>query len=182
MKANLASFNNQTYNPGSKLKRALWYFVNLLFFNNGWFPFYGLKTFLLKSFGANIGDNVLIKPFVNIKYPWLLSIGNNVWIGEQVWIDNLAKVTIGNNVCISQGALLLCGNHNFKKESFDLMVKEIILADGVWVCAKAIICQGVICNTHSILGVGSVLVTNTEAYGIYKGNPAIKNGERALIP
>jgi putative colanic acid biosynthesis acetyltransferase WcaF len=37
-----------------------------------------------------------------------------------VWIDNLDDVSIADNVCISQGALLLSGNHNYKKQIFDL--------------------------------------------------------------
>jgi putative colanic acid biosynthesis acetyltransferase WcaF len=181
LKVNLASFNNNWYKQKSGFKGLLWYIVSILFFKNALFPFYGFKVFLLELFGASIGENVLIKPNVNIKYPWLLSIGNNVWIGEQVWIDNLAKVTIGNDVCISQGALLLCGNHNYKKISFDLMVGEIILEDGVWICAKAIVTQNVLCKNHSIVSTGSVLTSNTDDYGIYSGNPAVKIKNRTIL-
>lgn len=180
MKVDLASFNNNWYNPASGVKKVLWYFINLLFFTNGFFPIYSLKVALLKLFGATVGKNVLIKPCVNIKYPWLLSIGDNVWIGEQVWIDNLAKVCIGNNVCISQGALLLCGNHNFKKSTFDLIVGDITLEDGVWVCAKAIITQNVVCKSHSVIGINTVLSFSTDPFAIYAGNPASKIGERNI--
>ena len=156
MKVDLATFNNNWYKPGTAVKRILWYYVNLVFLQSGWFPFYGFKVFLLRLFGANIGNGVLIKPFVNIKYPWFLTIGNHVWIGENVWIDNLAQVTIGNNVCISQGALLLTGSHDYKSSSFDLIVKANALEDGVWICAKAVICAGVTCYTHSIVTAGSI--------------------------
>lgn len=104
------------------IKGFIWYFVNVLFFINPMNPISGLKVFLLRLFGAKIGKGVVIKPGVNIKYPWLLTIGNNVWIGEKVWIDNLDNVTIANDVCISQDAILLCGNHNYKKSTFDLIV------------------------------------------------------------
>ena len=57
---------------------------------------------------------------MNIKYPWFLAIGDHTWIGEKVWIDNLAEVAIGANCCVSQGAMLLCGNHNYKKSTFEL--------------------------------------------------------------
>jgi len=126
-----------------------------------------------------VGQGVLIKPSVNIKYPWLLEIGNNVWIGEGVWIDNLAKVTIGDNVCISQGAMLLCGNHDYKKSTFDLIIGEILLEEGVWIGAKTVVCPGVTCKPHSILTVGSVASKDLEPYSIYKGNPAVfvKNRE-----
>lgn len=120
-----------------------------------------VKSFL-RLFGAQIGSGVIIKQFVNIKYPWRLKIGNNVWIGEYVWIDNLGEVTIENNVCVSQGVMLLCGNHNYKKQSFDLMVGDIILKDGSWVGAKSIICPGVTVESDSVISVGSVVSSSTE--------------------
>ena len=120
----------------------------------------------------------MIKPKVNIKYPWKLSIGKNTWIGESVWIDNLDHVNIGANVCISQGAMLLTGNHDFRKDTFDLIVKPIVLEDGVWIGAKSIVCPGVICFSHSILAVGSVSSKNLAAYTVYRGNPAVAIAKR----
>ena len=117
----LQSFNNEWYKPGNPVKRLLWYFINLIFFNRYWFPFSSIKVVILKLFGAKVGRHVVIKPKVNIKYPWNVSLGNYVWIGEEVWLDSLGKITIGNNVCISQGVYLLTGNHNYKINSFDLL-------------------------------------------------------------
>jgi len=174
----LSKFNNTWFKPGSKLKLITWFLVNALIFNNPLFPYSGIKVIILRLFGATVGKKVLIKPSVNIKYPWLLEIGNHVWIGENVWIDNLALVTIGNNVCISQGAMLLCGNHDYKKSTFDLMVGSIIIKDGVWIAAKTVVCPCVVCGTHSILTVGSVANKSLDPYGIYKGNPAVKVKDR----
>ena len=174
MTVDLSTYNNNWYKPGGAVKRILWYYTNLVFFKSGWFPFYGFKVFLLKLFGAKIGQGVLIKPFVNIKYPWFLTIGNNVWIGEDVWIDNLAQVTIGDNVCISQGALLLTGSHDYQRSTFDLIIKAIIIENAVWICAKAVVCAGVTCHTQSIVTAGSVVTKNCEANIVYKGNPALK--------
>jgi putative colanic acid biosynthesis acetyltransferase WcaF len=131
-------------------------------------------------FGCSLGKGVVIKPNVNIKYPWKLSLGSNIWIGERVWIDNLDNVTIGNNVCISQGAMLICGSHNYKKQSFDLITKEIILNEGVWVGAKSIILPGVVAESHAILSAGSVISKNLESFTVYKGNPAEKVGSRTI--
>ena len=157
MKVELATYNNNGFKPGGAIKRIIWYYVNLIFFTSGLFPFYALKVFLLKLFGAKIGTGVIIKPSINIKYPWFLAIGNHVWIGEKVWIDNLAQVTIEDNVCISQGAMLLTGSHDYKSASFNLVVKEIKLENGVWICAKAIVCAGVTCYAQSIITAGSVV-------------------------
>ena len=179
-KTDLSKFNNSRFNPGGNIiVRILWYCTNRVFFIS-YFPFSSVKIFLLKLFGAQVGTNVNIKPAVNIKYPWNLSIGNNVWIGENVWIDNLTKISIGDSACISQGAMLLTGNHNYKKSSFDLIAEEIHLEEGVWIGAKAVVCPGVKCKSHSVLSVGSVAVSELEAYGIYQGNPAVKIRERVI--
>jgi len=180
LQTDLSKFNNSWYKPASKLKQFAWYFCNVLFFVNPLNPLSGLKVLLLRLFGAKVGKGVVIKPSVNIKYPWLLSIGNYTWLGENVWIDNLAEVEIGNNCCISQGALILCGNHNYKKTTFDLVVGKINIEDGVWIGAKSVVCGGVVCETHSILSVNSVANHRLEAYTIYQGNPAVKVRMRSI--
>ncbi len=181
-KVDLSKFDNSFFKVGANfLKNSTWYFLNAIIFKSSFFPFYKLKIFLLKIFGSKIGNNVLIKPCVNIKYPWKLEIKNNVWIGENVWIDNLDFIKIGNNVCISQGAILLCGNHNFKKESFDLITGKIIIEDGVWIGAKSFVCPNVICFSHSVLSVNSVANKNLKAYTIYQGNPVKEVRERKIL-
>ena len=176
----LSLYNNSWYKPGHALKRIIWYIINCCCFRNPLMPFSGVKVFLLRLFGAKIGNGVVIKPSVNIKYPWFLKVGNNTWIGEQVWIDNLAMVTIGNNACLSQGALLLTGNHDYKKTTFDLITGEITIEDGVWIGAKAIVCPGVICKSHAVLSVSSVASSNLEPYTVYSGNPATAIRKRII--
>lgn len=122
----------------------------------------------------------MIKPKVNIKYPWFLRVGDHCWIGENVWLDNLAMITIGDNVCISQGAMLLTGNHDYTKSSFDLKTDKIVIENGAWIGAQSIVCPGVICRSHSVLAVGSIATQNLEAYRIYQGNPAGKVKERKI--
>lgn len=179
LKTDLQKFNNSWYRPGSAIKRVCWYFVQVTFFHSS-FPFNGFKIQMLRLFGANVGRGVVVKPHVRIKYPWKLVIGNHVWIGEDVWIDNLANVVIGDNCCLSQGALLLCGNHDYSKTTFDLIIGEIHLEECVWIGAKSIVCPGVTCRSHAVLAVGSVTTKDLEAYSIYQGNPASKVRDRII--
>lgn len=180
-KTQLSTFKNPEYKPGgTAISRILWYFCNILFFQSYLFPHYGFKRFLLRLFGAKVGKGVCIKPGVNIKYPWYLKIGNHVWIGEKVWIDNLTQVTISDNCCLSQGAMLICGSHDYKKVGFDLLVGSIVLEEGVWIATQAVVTGGVTCGSHSILTALSVTSTSLEPYHIYKGNPAVKIKERDI--
>jgi putative colanic acid biosynthesis acetyltransferase WcaF len=180
LKTDLSGYKNDWYQPGAgAIKRAAWFAVNACFFAS-YFPFNSIKVVLLRLFGATVGKGLIIKPTVNIKYPWKLYIGNHVWIGEQVWIDNLEYVSLGDNCCLSQGALLLCGNHDYKKPSFDLITGSITLEEGVWIGAKAIVCAGLTCHSHAMLAAGSVANKDLSPYGIYQGNPAQKIRERVL--
>lgn len=181
-KTDLSAYKNDAFKaklPNIVL-RVCWMFVNATVFRSAFFTSYPFKRTLLRWFGAKIGRGVVIKPSITIKYPWNLSVGDHSWIGEQAWIDNLGKVTIGANVCISQGAMLLTGNHDFSDKYFSLMVEEIIIEDGCWIGAKALVCPGVICREHSVLSVMSVASKNLEPYTIYRGNPAEPIKERII--
>lgn len=176
----LSKYDNSKFQPGNFFKKSLWYLVNLFFFNTS-IPFpSGFKVFLLGLFGARVGSSVVIKPRVNIKYPWFLEIGDNIWIGENVWIDNLTTVTIDNNVVLSQDAYLLTGSHDYTHQNFGLILGGINLEEGVWIAAKATVCPGVTCKSHSVLSVNSVATHDLEPYTIYQGNPAIKKRKRVI--
>jgi putative colanic acid biosynthesis acetyltransferase WcaF len=177
---NLKNYNNDWFVSGSKIKIILWTLTSALLFRTPLPVPSAVKVAILKFFGAQIGDGVVVKPNVNIKYPWKLNIGEFTWIGEGVWIDNLDVVNIGDNCCLSQGCYLLTGNHNFTSTSFDLMISEINIENEAWVGAKSIVCPGVTLQRASILTVGSIATKNLDELGIYQGNPAIKIKKRVI--
>lgn len=177
---NLQSFNNSWYKPGGSLiGRLLWFVLNSLILKS-MLPGSFWRRALLRLFGAKIGKMVILKPRISVKYPWNLSIGDHSWLGEKVWIDNLGKVSIGSHCCISQGAILICGNHNYKKSSFDLMVKPIIIMNGAWVGAASAIAPGTEMGKNCVLSIGSTAVGLLEPNAIYQGNPAVKIKDRVI--
>ena len=169
----LSLFRNSWYSPGqSRLIAALWFFVGLPLLRLQLQPLSSLRSILLRLFGARIGGGVVIKPGIRVKYPWHLSIAANSWIGEDVWIDNLTSVTIGANVCVSQGAYLCTGNHDWSDPAFGLEVKPIKIEDGSWIGARALICPGVHVGRCAVAAAGSVVTRNIPAFEIHAGNPA----------
>lgn len=177
----LKSFKKGNFNKGAgKMKISIWYFVNALFVRASWNPFSRPKLYLLRLFGAKIGVGVILKNNVLIKSPWFLTIGDDCWIGENVWIDNIERVTIGSNVCISQGALLLTGNHDYKNSSMPYRNAPIVIEDGAWIGAKTTICAGVSVHRNAILTVGSMTSKDLEENGIYQGVPAVKIRTRLI--
>ena len=180
-RVNLQAFTAGDFDKvAGKLKITVWYFVNALLVRASWNPFMGIKVALLRAFGAKIGKGLIIKNNVIIKFPWKLIIGDNVWLGENSWIDNLDYVTIGSNVCISQGALLLTGNHDYSVSSMPYLNAPIVIEEGVLVGAEVVVCPGVTMHVNSIATVGSVITKSTEIDGIYQGNPAVLVRKRRI--
>ena len=178
-KIKLSEFSSQVglNREASKAKQVLWYMIKIFLFLSP-FPFpYSLKSFMLKLFGAKIGKGLVIKPRVNIHFPWKLEIGDNVWIGEEVFLLNFEKLTIGNNVCISQRAFLCGGNHDYKIPSMPYKNGPITLNDGCWVGAGSFIGPNVEVGVDSVIIAHSVISKSIPDNCIYGGNPAsyIKN-------
>lgn len=180
-KVNLKGFDGSDFDKGgSNLKIMLWYIVNALIVRASWNPLMGIKIWLLRRFGAKIGKGLVIKNNVIVKSPWYLNIGDNCWLGEGCWIDNLDRITIGNDVCISQGALLLTGNHDYSIPTMPYRNAPIVIQDGAWIGAKAVVCPGVTVHEGAILTVGSVATKDIEAWKVYQGNPASPIRERKM--
>jgi putative colanic acid biosynthesis acetyltransferase WcaF len=152
----LAEFDNGDFDRGaSRLKEALWLAVSGLAVAS-WLPGSGWRVRLLRAFGATIGEGAVIKPGVRVKFPWRLTLGRNVWIGESVWIDNLAEVRIGDDCCISQGAYLCTGSHDWSDPRFALVTRPILLEGECWVGARASLAPGTVMERGAVLTMGAV--------------------------
>jgi putative colanic acid biosynthesis acetyltransferase WcaF len=180
-RVDLSRYEDDGLDPGRPfVVRALWLVVEALVLLNPVVTSYALKRALLRLFGARVGDGVLIKPGVHVKYPWRLEIGDHAWIGERVWIDNFVLVRIGASACVSQGAYLCTGNHDWSDPAMRRFVAPVVVGDGAWVGAFARIAPGVSVGDEAVVGLGAVLVEDAEAHGIYAGNPAVWTREREL--
>jgi putative colanic acid biosynthesis acetyltransferase WcaF len=169
----LRKFSSAGFDRGAPLwKEALWVFMRGLFFLAP-FPFpSGVKVTVLRLFGAKIGEGVVIRSLVNISFPWRLEVGDDVWIGDGVWILSLAKVIIGSDVCISQRAYLCTGSHDYRKETFDLVTRPIRVHNESWVAADAFVGPGVEIGPNSVVSAASVVMQRVEPFKIVSGNPA----------
>lgn len=174
MPTDLSTFSSADFDRGaSPVREAAWLLVSWLLFRLCPVSLSAFKCAALRAFGARIGRNVTIKPQVKITFPWKLSVGDHVWLGEECWLLNLDRIEIGNNVCISQRAFLCTGSHDYKSSSFDLITKPITVEDGAWLGAGCWVGPGVRVGTESILAASSATTKNLDPHGIYRGNPAI---------
>lgn len=176
----LDTYDNRSFARGrAKWIEALWLITQALFVSSS-LPGSAHRRWILRLFGARIGRAVEIKPHVCIKFPWRLIVGDHTWIGEGVWIDNLADVEIGAYCCISQGAYLCTGSHDWTKPAFNLIVRAIHVGDRCWIAARTNIGPGVNTGEGSVLCLGSTATENLEPWTIYAGVPAVRIESRQL--
>lgn len=128
----LGGFDGSDFSKGASMPKIVaWRFVNALLVRPAWMPFMSVKLFLLRLFWATIGKRCVVNNNVVVKSPWNLVVGDNCWIGEDVWIDNLDKVVIEGDVCLSQGAMLLTGNNDYSVRTMPYRNAPIRLCRGV---------------------------------------------------
>ena len=169
----LADYQATGFDRGiSRSTELLWWVVRSLFFAP-WFPIPSkIKVSALRAFGAKVGEGVVIRSRVNVTFPWRLEIGDHVWIGDEVTILSLDRVRIGSHSCISQRAFLCTGSHDFSKESFDLITREIEIRESCWVGAQAFVGPGVVMRKASRCLAGAVVVKEVMEGQVVGGVPA----------
>ena len=172
MTVRLDTFDNRWFARGrSAWIEAVWLAVQAALVSSR-LPGSAHRRWLLRLFGARIGTGVTIKPGVRVKFPWKLVVGDHTWLGEEVWIDNLERVEIGANCCLSQGAYLCTGSHDWNVSGFDLITRPIEIGDCAWIAAKSMVAPGVTIGEGAVLAMGSAATQDLEAWTIYQGVPA----------
>lgn len=61
-------------------------------------------------FGAKVGKRVLIRSGVRVTYPWNLTMGDYVWVGDNVTLYSVAEISMGIAFRHFAGGLSLRGN------------------------------------------------------------------------
>lgn len=148
-----------------------WWIIQSLFFHTSPQFMYGWRRCLLRVFGAKIGKGVLIRPSVNVTYPWKLSIGDWSWIGDGVTLYTLGEIIIGDNAVVSQQSYICTGSHDYTQIAFDLYAVPIHLESEVWVSTGVFVGPGVTIGYGSIIGTGSVVLKDVPAGMICAGQP-----------
>jgi len=169
---------NDLFNAAEGLDRgrpflieAIWYAVKCALFLNPLPIPSAIKCFVLRCFGARVGNGVVIKPRVNIHFPWKLTLGNHVWIGEEVFILNFEPVVIADQCCVSQRAFLCTGNHDYRKPAMPYRNQPITIESGAWIGAQVFVSPGVTVGSDAVIAAGSIVTRSQPSGMVCAGNP-----------
>ena len=162
----------------SSLVVQFWWLVQSLLIHISPQFMYGWRRLILRSFGAKIGKNVIIRPSVTITYPWKVSIGDYSWIGDNVELYSLGEIEIGSDVVISQKSYLCAASHDYDKEDFPIWSKKITIEDECWLATDVYVAPGVTIGAGTVVGARSSVFKDLPANKICVGSPAIAIKDR----
>lgn len=160
------------YSFQEKVWRMVWALTQATLFRCSFHTCHGWRRFLLRTYGATIGDACVIRRTVKVECPWNLTMGEHSCLGDGVIVYCLGKVTIGDRVSISQYTHICAGSHDYTQAEMPLLRPPITICDDVWLGADSFVGPNVTIHEGAILGARGVAIRDLDAQTVYGGNPA----------
>ncbi|HEY9631064.1 MAG TPA: hormogonium polysaccharide biosynthesis acetyltransferase HpsU [Coleofasciculaceae cyanobacterium] len=129
------------------------------------------RAALLRRFGAQVGQGVIIRPTARFTYPWKVGLGDYSWIGDNVVLYSLDRIEIGQHCVISQKSYLCTGSHDIQDPAFGLKTAPIVIGNGVWVASDCLIAAGVTIGANAVIGARSLVTQNMPNQQVCWGSP-----------
>jgi acetyltransferase-like isoleucine patch superfamily enzyme len=127
---------------------------------------------ILISDGVTISDGVILAT-----YGGAIEIEANAYIGPYCVLYGHGGLAIGRNTMIGAHTVIVPANHGFARIDVPMNMqpltqKGINIGEDVWIGAGCQVLDGVRIGNGAVIGAGSVVTKDIEAYGIVRGVPA----------
>jgi len=130
---------------------------------------------ILQNLLGKIGQNSIIEP------PFYCVYGENIHIGDHVYLNIMCNildcnmVSIGNHAMIGPNVQIYTAAHDLQAEARNQgweVAKPIIIEDNVWIGGSAILLPGVRVGQNAVVGAGAVVTRSVPPNTVVAGNPA----------
>lgn len=111
---------------------------------------------------------------VELKYPKNLRLGKRVIIGANVSLGAHSSITLGDDVRISRDVIVETAGLDFStgEPPYKHISEPIIIEEGAWIGARAIILGGVTIGKNAVVASGSVVTRSVPSHSVFGGVPA----------
>ena len=162
--------------PGFRGRSALWvqlwWIAEALLFGPSPQVAYAWRRWLLRQFGAKLGEGVMLRPSVRTTYPWKVTIGDHAWVGDNVVLYSLGEISIGANAVVSQNSYLCAGAHDYAQPDFPIFAKPIRIEPEAWLAADVFVAPGVTVGRGAVVGSRSSVFADLPPMMVCFGSPA----------
>ena len=178
---NLSNYQPSNYDRGrSNWLVMTWWFVQAIAFPVSLHNFNNFRCWLLRLFGAKIGQGVVIRPTARFTYPWKISIGDYSWIGDDVVFYSIDRIEIGSHTVISQKSYLCTASHDFRDPNFSTTTSPIRIGNGAWIATDCFVAPGVTIGANTVIGARSSVFRDIPQRQVAWGSPCIARYTRQI--
>ncbi|NHC42867.1 glycosyltransferase [Bacillus sp. MM2020_1] len=134
-----------------------------------------VRGFLLKPFFKYSGKNLQIASGVIINLIDNITVGDDVYIAHNSWINGAGGIDIESGVIIGPYSVIATTEHVFENGSVSnkrSLVAPIRIGQGSWLASHVVVSSGVSVGKGSLIAAGAVITKDIEAHGLYAGVPA----------
>jgi acetyltransferase-like isoleucine patch superfamily enzyme len=141
-------------------------------------PFHFFRKFFYRMAGITIGKGSVVHMWANFFDPTGIKIGEDTIVGDHVFLDGRAKLSIGNHVDIASSVMIYNSEHDLENEDFSAKLEPVNIGDYVFIGPRAIILPGVTVGKGAVVAAGAVVTKDVPDFIIVGGVPAKEIGER----
>lgn len=115
---------------------------------------------------------MLIRPTVEISFPWKVTIGDFSWIGDDVVLYSLGNIEVGADSVVSQRSYVCTGTHDINRSTFDISALPVRIGVGCWLATDVFVAPGVSVGDGAVVGARSAVFNDLPPGMICHGTPA----------
>ncbi len=164
----------------TRIIRVIWNFTAFFLYRYTPRPAHLFRVALLRLFGGNIDWTAHPYPKCKIWLPSNLTMGPHSCLSDDVDCYNVAPITLGELVVVSQYTFLCAAGRDITDLNFRSFKLPIHIGANAWIAAKCFIGPGVSIGEGAVVGAGSIATTTIPPWTICAGNPCRVLGERKL--
>ncbi len=129
---------------------------------------------ILRTLLKGIGERVWIEPDFRCEFGKNITIGNDVYINFGCVILDCGQVTIGDNTLIGPNVGIYNANHVLDAEervAGGLIPGQVHIGNRVWIGGNTIVLPNVTIGDDTVIGAGSIVTRDIPSGVVAAGNP-----------
>ncbi len=146
----------------------------------GYVPFHLVRRFFYRLVGIKIGKDSTIHMGARFFMPHHITIGEGTLIGDRIFLDGRANLSIGNHVDIASEVMIYNSEHDLTDETNKAIEGPVKIGDYVFIGPRVIIMPGVTIGKGAVVAGGAVVTKDVPEKTIVAGIPAKEIGKREI--